>query len=230
MKWSKKSCWFEFGRAKRNPCIPFREDSNTWIINVIYVVWYWQEGSCSSFEYYPWLLFCLSCSDFSILAVTAFPKSLCFISEHRQLLHKICFALVAFFWLFNWSGLKLDAQNFSEAVWEDCAFSMQCKMEKKQEGSVRYLFFLFPLFSLPGEGALIIGIPALCFPQSCCFAVSALMQDLVLYITWSVGEAGLCVGGDRKWVLLGSMSRLQHLVCWGQLPLSLLFVLSCILL
>lgn len=75
-------------------------------------------------------------------------------------------------------------------------------MKKKQEGSL----FSFPLFSLPWEGALITGIPALCFPQSCCFAVSALMQDLVLCvtcITWSVGEAGLYVGGDMKLGIAG---------------------------
>lgn len=158
-------------------------------------------------KYYPWLLFCLSCSDFSILAVTAFPKSLCFVSKHGQLLHKICIALVAFFWLFNGSSLKLGAQNFSEAAWENCAFSMQCETEKKQEGSMRFFFFfLFPLFAFPQEGSLITDIPALCFPQSCCFVVSAWMQDLVpcvTCVTWSVGEAGLEWGVIQKWVLWG---------------------------
>lgn len=172
-------------------------------------------------EYYPWLLFCLSCSDFSILAVTAFPKSLCFVSKHRQLLHKICIASVAFFWLFNRSSLKLGAQNFSEAVWANRAFSIQCKMEKKQEGSVRYPFFLFPLFSLPQEGALITGIPALCFPQSCCFAGSAWMQALVLCVTcttWSVAEAGLYVGGDTKLGIAGVDEQTPVVgVSWGQL-------------
>lgn len=145
-------------------------------------------------KYYPWFLFCLSCSDISISAVTAFPKSLCFISKHRQLLHKICIALVAFFWLFNWSSLKLGAQNFGEVVCKDCAFSMQCRMENKQEVSMRYLFFLFLLFSLPRESALITGIPALCFPQSCCFAVCICF------------DAGLC-----------SLCHLNHLECgWGR--------------
>lgn len=56
------------------------------------------------------------------------------------------------------------------------------------------IFFFFSLFSLPRESALITGIPALCFPQSCCFAVCICF------------DAGLC-----------SPCHLNHLECgWGR--------------
>lgn len=144
-------------------------------------------------KYYPWLLFCLSCSDFSILAVTAFPKSLCFVSKHRQLLHKICIALVAVFWLFNRSSLKLVAQNFSETVWENSVFSMQCKMEKKQEGSVRYLFFFFPSLFFAKWRCFDYRHPSLVFSS-----------ELLFY--WICLDAGL-----------GPPCHLHHLECgWGR--------------
>lgn len=96
---------------------------------------------------YPWLLFCLSCSDFSILAVTAFPKSLCFISKHRQFLHKICIALIAFFWLFNWSSLKMDAQELQwSSLGRLCIFS--AVWNGKEAGGISEISFFFPLFSL----------------------------------------------------------------------------------
>lgn len=138
---------------------------------------------------YPWLLFCLSCSDFSILAVTAFPKSLCFISKHRQLLHKICIALIAFFWLFNWSSLKMGAQNFSEAVWEDCAFSVQYEMGKKQEGSVR--FFYFPSLFFATRRCLDYRHPSCVFSSELLFGgVCFGAWFCVTCITWSVSGQG----------------------------------------
>lgn len=108
---------------------------------------------------------------------------------------------------------------------------MQCKIKKEAGGisEVRWGFF-FPLFTLPQEGTSITDIPALCFPQGCCFAVSAWMQDLVLCvpcIAWSVGEAGLCVGGDTELGIAGVDEQTSVFgVSWGQLGLSLLFVLS----
>lgn len=86
---------------------------------------------------------------------------------------------------------------------------------------MRYLFFFSPLFSLPSEGVLITGIPALCFPQSCCFTGSAWMQALVLHvtcITWSVGEAELYVGGDTKLGIAGVNEQTPVFgVSWSQL-------------
>lgn len=166
---------------------------------------------------YPWLLFCLSCSDFSILAVTAFPKSLCFISKHRQFLHKICIALIAFFWLFNWSSLKMDAQELQwSSLGRLCIFS--AVWNGKEAGGISEISFFFPfsLFSLPQEGAWITGIPAVCFPQSCCSAVSASMQGLVLCHLHHLecGWAGFCVGGGTK-LGSGSMNKPQCLLCWG---------------
>lgn len=79
----------------------------------------------------------------------------------------------------------------------------------KEAGGVSEVpFFLFPLFPLPGEGTVNPGPPALCFPPSCCSAVSALMQDWVLCVPAS---PGVWVAGN--WVWLGSLGR--RLVCRG---------------
>lgn len=170
-------------------------------------------------KYYPWFLFCLSCSDVSISAVTAFPKSLCFISKHRQLLHKICIALVAFFWLFNWSSLKLSAQNFSEVVCEDCAFSMQCRMENKQEVSMWYLFFLFPLFFATGK-CFDYRHPSFGFSSELLFCCLYLLRCRTLFSV-SLESPGVWVRQGyvweviRNWVSLGSMDKLQRLVWVG---------------
>lgn len=177
---------------------------------------------------YPWLLFCLSCSDFGILAVTAFPKSLCFISKHRQLLHKICIALIAFFWLFNWSSLKMDAQNFSEAVWEDCAFSVQCEMGKKQEGSVRYLFFSpFPSLFFATRRCLDYRHPSCVFSSELLFCGVCFDAGLG---SVSPASPGVWVGRVLcgRWYQIGIGVNEQSSVpaVLGLAVLSLLFVLS----
>lgn len=141
---------------------------------------------------YPWLLFCLSCSDFSILAVTAFPKSLCFISKHRQFLHKICIALIAFFWLFNWSSLKMDAQEQWSSLGRLCIFS--AVWNGKEAGGISEISFFSPFLSFLCHKK-VLGLQA---SQLCVFLRAVVLRCLlrcrawfcVTCITWSVGEQG----------------------------------------